>query len=87
MSSVPAFAQLVSHAAALIRRHCHLNVTRVEARKKFRPTCSAREQMKFRGIDVIECLGTFIFLHVQKPAGTPDFGMARRDHQISVCNF
>src|ERR1035438_2536242 len=66
----PAFAQLVSHADAPIRiGHYHLNVTSVEAHKKFWADTLGGRAMKFGGIDVIEFPDAFIFLRVQKPAG------------------
>jgi catechol 2,3-dioxygenase-like lactoylglutathione lyase family enzyme len=65
-----AFAQLVSHAGAPIRiGHYHLNVTSVEAHKKFWAGTLGGRAMKFGGIDVIEFPDAFIFLRVQKPAG------------------
>ena len=65
-----AFAQLVSHADAPIRiGHYHLNVTSVEAHKKFWAGTLGGKAMKFGGIDVIEFPDAFIFLRVQKPAG------------------
>ena len=66
----PVFAQLVSHADAPIRiGHYHLNVTSVEAHKKFWAGTLGGRAMKFGGIDVIEFPDAFIFLRVQKPAG------------------
>jgi catechol 2,3-dioxygenase-like lactoylglutathione lyase family enzyme len=66
----PAFAQLVSHADAPVRiGHYHLNVTSVEAHKKFWAGTLGGKAMKFGGIDVIEFPDAFIFLRVQKPAG------------------
>src|SRR5215475_12991935 len=69
-TALPASAQLVSHAEALIRiGHYHLNVTSIEAHKKFWVDTLAGRAMKFGGIDVVEFPDAFIFLHVQKPAG------------------
>src|ERR1700691_6133034 len=66
----PAFAQLVSHPDAPIRiGHYHLNVTSVEAHKKFWAATLAGKEMKFGAIDVIEFPDAFIFLRVQKPTG------------------
>ncbi|HEX4138136.1 MAG TPA: VOC family protein [Bryobacteraceae bacterium] len=66
----PAFAQLVSHPDAPIRiGHYHLNVTSVEAHKKFWADTLGGKAMKFGSIDVIEFPDAFIFLHVQKPTG------------------
>src|SRR5262249_42056438 len=65
-----AFAQLVSHPDAPIRvGHYHLNVTSVEAHKKFWADTLGGRAIKFGGIDIIEFPDAFIFLHVQKPSG------------------
>ena len=65
-----AFAQLVSHADAPVRiGHYHLNVTSVEAHKKFWADTLGGRAIKFGGIDVIEFPDAFIFLRVQKPTG------------------
>src|ERR1700747_338861 len=66
----PAFAQLVSHPDAAVRiGHYHLNVTSVEAHKKFWAGTLGGKAMKFGGIDVIEFPDGFIFLQVRKPSG------------------
>ena len=66
----PALAQLVSHADAPIRiGHYHLNVTSVEAHKKFWADTLGGRAMKFGDIDVIEFPDAFIFLRAQKPTG------------------
>jgi catechol 2,3-dioxygenase-like lactoylglutathione lyase family enzyme len=65
-----AFAQLVSHADAPIRiGHYHLNVTSIEAHKKFWVETLGGRAIQFGGIDVVEFPDAFIFLRVQKPAG------------------
>ena len=70
LAALPGFAQLVSHADAPIRiGHYHLNVTSVEAHKKFWAGTLGGKAMKFGSIDVIEFPDAFIFLRVQKPAG------------------
>jgi catechol 2,3-dioxygenase-like lactoylglutathione lyase family enzyme len=70
VSAPPAFAQLVSHADAPIRiGHYHLNVTSVEAHKKFWAGTLGGKAIKFGGIDVIEFPDAFIFLRAQKPSG------------------
>ena len=70
MAAWSAFAQLVSHADAPIRiRHYHLNLTSVEAHKKFWADMLGARAMKFGAIDVIEFPDASIFLHAQKPAG------------------
>src|SRR5579871_891042 len=66
----PGFAQLVSHPDAPIRiGHYHLNVTSVEAHKKFWAGTLGGKAIKFGNIDVIEFPDAFVFLHEQKPAG------------------
>ncbi len=66
----PVFAQLVSHPEAPIRiGHYHLNVTSVDAHKKFWADTLGGRAMKFGDIDVIEFPDAFIFLRVQKPTG------------------
>jgi catechol 2,3-dioxygenase-like lactoylglutathione lyase family enzyme len=66
----PAFAQLVSHADAPARvGHYHLNVTSIEAHKKFWVETLGGTAMKFGNIDVVKFPDAFIFLHVQKPTG------------------
>ena len=66
----PAVAQLVSHPDARIRvGHYHLNVTSIEAHKKFWADTLGGKAIKFGGIDVIEFPDAFLFLHVQKPSG------------------
>ncbi len=66
----PASAQLVSHAGAPVRiGHYHLNVTSIEAQKKFWVDTLGGAPLKFGGIDVIKFPDAFIFLRVQKPSG------------------
>src|SRR5690349_25026525 len=70
LAALPGFAQLVSHADAPIRiGHYHLNVTSVEAHKKFWAGTLGGKAMKFGSIDVIEFPDAFLFLRVQKPSG------------------
>ena len=69
-AALPAFAQLVSHPDAPVRiGHYHLNVTSIEAHKKFWADTLGGRAMKFGDIDVIEFPDAFIFLRVQKPTG------------------
>ena len=69
-SSPPAFAQLIGHPDAPIRiGHYHLNVTSVEAHKKFWAGTLGGKAIKFGGIDVIEFPDAFIFLRLRKPDG------------------
>jgi catechol 2,3-dioxygenase-like lactoylglutathione lyase family enzyme len=66
----PAFAQLVSHPDARVRvGHYHLNVTSLEAHKKFWVDTLGGTPMKFGNIDVVKFPDAFIFLRVQKPTG------------------
>ncbi len=68
--SSPAFAQLVSHPDAPVRvGHYHLNVTSLEAHKKFWVDTLGGTPMKFGRIDVVKFPDAFIFLKVQKPTG------------------
>ena len=70
MAVLPAFGQLVSHPDAPVRvGHYHLNVTSVEAHKKFWADTLGGKAMKFGGIDVIEFPDALLFLHMQKPSG------------------
>jgi catechol 2,3-dioxygenase-like lactoylglutathione lyase family enzyme len=60
----------VSHADAPVRiGHYPLNVTSIEAHKKFWAGTLGGKAIKFGSIDVIEFPDAFIFLHVQKPTG------------------
>jgi catechol 2,3-dioxygenase-like lactoylglutathione lyase family enzyme len=69
-SSPVAFAQLVSHPDAPIRiGHYHLNVTSIDAQKKFWVDTLGGTAMKFGSIDVVKFPDAFIFLRVQKPTG------------------
>src|SRR5579885_1445844 len=69
-AALPALAQLVSHPDAPVRiGHYHLNVTSVEAQKKFWAGTLGGKAMKFGGIDVVEFPDAFIFLRAQRPAG------------------
>src|SRR5499425_1195631 len=66
----PAFAQLVSHPDAPIRvGHYHLNVTSLDAHKKFWVDTLGGAPMKFGALDVVKFPDAFVFLHVQKPTG------------------
>ena len=86
LAALPGFAQLVSHADAPIRiGHYHLNVTSVEAHKKFWAGTLGGKAMKFGSIDVIEFPDAFIFLRVQKPAG-PTRGTAFDHIGLAVPN-
>src|SRR5438874_5172052 len=70
VSSSSPFAQLVSHPDAPIRvGHYHLNVTSIDAHKKFWVDTLGGTAMKFGNIDVVKFPDAFIFLKVQKPSG------------------
>src|SRR3954463_2036341 len=70
VSSVPASAQLVSHPDAPVRvGHYHLNVTSIDAHKKFWVDTLGGTAMKFGNIDVVKFPDAFIFLRVRKPTG------------------
>jgi catechol 2,3-dioxygenase-like lactoylglutathione lyase family enzyme len=64
------YAQLLSNPDAPIRiAHYHLNVTSVDAHKKFWVDTLGGTAMKFQGLDVVKFPDAFIFLNVQKPTG------------------
>jgi catechol 2,3-dioxygenase-like lactoylglutathione lyase family enzyme len=66
----PASAQLISHPGAPVRiGHYHLNVTSIEAHKKFWVDMLGGKAIKVGGIDVVGFPDAFIFLRVQKPTG------------------
>src|SRR6185436_20311294 len=66
----PASAQLVSHSGARVRvGHYHLNVTSIEAHKKFWVDTLGGTAMKFGTIDVVKFPDALIFLTLQKPTG------------------
>jgi len=63
-------AQLQSNPDAPVRiGHYHLNVTSLEAHRKFWVDTLGGTAMKFQGLDVIKFPDAFIFLNVQKPTG------------------
>ena len=61
--------------APVIVGHYHLNVTSVEAHKKFWVDTLGGTAMKIGNIEVIRFPDIFLFLNVQKPTG-PDRGTA-----------
>src|SRR5499427_752423 len=70
LCSTSTFAQLVSHPDAPIRvGHYHLNVTSLDAHKKFWVDTLGGTPMKFGAIDVVKFPDAFIFLRVRKPTG------------------
>lgn len=63
-------AQLVSHPDAPVRvGHYHLNVTSLEAHRKFWVDTLGGTPMKFGAIDVVKFPDAFVFLRVRKPTG------------------
>src|SRR5215467_1972339 len=63
-------AQLLSNPDAPVRiAHYHLNVTSLDAHKKFWVDTLGGTAMKFQGLDVVKFPDAFIFLKVQKPSG------------------
>jgi catechol 2,3-dioxygenase-like lactoylglutathione lyase family enzyme len=64
-------AQLLNKEAPVILGHYHLNVTSVDAHKKFWVDTLGGTAMKFGpdNIDVIKFPDAFLFLHVQPPTG------------------
>jgi len=70
LSTTSGFAQLVSHPDARVRvGHYHLNVTSLEAHKKFWVDTLGGVPMTFGTIDVVKFPDALIFLRVQTPAG------------------
>ena len=71
-------AQLLSNKDAPVRiSHYHLNVTSIEAQKKFWVDALGGTAMKFGrdDVDMIKLPDVLIFLHAQKPTG-PNRGTA-----------
>ena len=68
--AVLAPAQLLNKEAPVIVGHYHLNVTSIDAHKKFWVDTLGGTAFKFGpGIDVIRFPGVFLFLREQKPTG------------------
>lgn len=65
----PAWAQLLNKDAPVIVGHYHLNVTSIEAHKKFWVDTLGGTAMKIGAEDVIKFPDVFIFLHRQPPTG------------------
>ena len=65
----PKSAQLTNKEAPVIVGHYHLNVTSVEAHKKFWVDTLGGTPMKLGNADVIAFPGVFLFLRVQAPTG------------------
>ena len=70
LAASPAVAQIVAHPDAPVRvGHYHLNVTSIDAHKRFWSDTLGGTMMKFGAIDVVKFPDTFIFLHQQLPTG------------------
>src|SRR5262245_1855661 len=66
----PTSAQLLNKMAPVIVGHYHLNVTSVDAHKKFWVETLGGTPIKYgRGVDVIKFPDVFLFLNVQPPTG------------------
>ena len=65
----PASAQLLNKTAPVIVGHYHLNVTSVDAHKKFWADTLGGTAMKIGTVDVIKFPDVFLFLRVQPPTG------------------
>ena len=65
----PASAQLMNKEAPVIVGHYHLNVTSIDAHKKFWVDTLGGTAMKIGDIDVIKFPDVFLFLRVQPPTG------------------
>jgi len=65
----PASAQLMNKEAPVIVGHYHLNVTSIDAHKKFWVDTLGGTAMKIGNIDVIKFPDVFLFLRVQPPTG------------------
>jgi catechol 2,3-dioxygenase-like lactoylglutathione lyase family enzyme len=62
-------AQLLNKQAPVIVGHYHLNVTSVDAHKKFWVDTLGGTMTKIGNTDVVRFPDIFLFLHVQKPTG------------------
>jgi catechol 2,3-dioxygenase-like lactoylglutathione lyase family enzyme len=67
--STPASAQLMNKEAPIIVGHYHLNVTSVEAHKKFWVDTLGGTAMTIGTFDVIKFPDVFLFLNVRPPTG------------------
>jgi len=65
----PVSAQLMNKEAPVIVGHYHLNVTSIDAHKKFWVDTLGGTAMKIGDIDVIKFPDVFLFLRVQPPTG------------------
>jgi predicted enzyme related to lactoylglutathione lyase len=67
--AVPAIAQLDNTKAPIVIGHYHLNVTSVEAHKKFWVDTLGGTATKIGKVDAIRFPGVLLLLRVQKPTG------------------
>jgi catechol 2,3-dioxygenase-like lactoylglutathione lyase family enzyme len=65
----PADAQLLNRTAPVVVGHYHLNVTSIEAHKKFWVDTLGGTAMKIGSVDVVKFTDVFLFLRVQPPTG------------------
>ena len=65
----PAFAQLDNKQAPIVIGHYHLNVTSVEAHKKFWVDTLGGTATKIGSVDAIRFPGVLLLLKQQKPTG------------------
>jgi len=68
-------AQLLNKEAPIIVGHYHLNVTSLDAHKKFWVDTLGGTMTKIGNADVVKFPDVYLFLHVQKPTG-PAYGTA-----------
>ena len=74
-------AQLLNKDAPVIVGHYHLNVTSIDAHKKFWVDTLGGTAMKIGNVEVIRFPDVFLFLNVQKPTG-PTQGHRVRSHRL-----
>src|SRR5262245_48839401 len=69
MAASPVIAQLDNKTAPIVIGHYHLNVTSVEAHKKFWVDTLGGTATKIGSVDAIRFPGVLLLLRVQKPTG------------------
>jgi predicted enzyme related to lactoylglutathione lyase len=67
--ATPGYAQMSNKAAPVVVGHFHLNVTSLDAHKKFWADTLGGTATKLYGIDVIQFPDIYIFLRQQTPTG------------------
>lgn len=65
----PLGAQLLNQAAPVIVGHYHLNVSSIDAHRKFWVDTLGGTMTKIGSVDVVRFPDVYLFLHVQKPTG------------------